>query len=224
MDSVFSNVVLNNLKHIMLVFSEIFNIMPDAIILGTGFFSFITASSQFFILFLTLLESLGIYYGINKINKFLGVFVETSKKNPKCKTSFANTTLNSLAISRENTHFTFPSYYIYTITVFISYLLTNLMHFKDNLEVLNKDSFTSRLGVAAVPLLILLFLSISYRLFNRCESSSVLLWTMFLAMIIGFLLFEQNKGLFGNEGLNILGIPLLYNVTADGNPIYLCNS
>jgi hypothetical protein len=223
-DSMFANVVLNNIKDIMLIFTEIFNIMPDAIILGTGFFSFITASSQFFILFVTLLESLGIYYGINKINKFLGVFVETSKKNPKCKISFANTTLNSLAISRENTHFTFPSYHIYTITVFISYLLTNLMYFKDNIEVLNKDSFASRLAVAAVPLLILLFISISYRLFNRCESSSVLLWTMFLAMIIGFLLFEQNKSLFGNQGINILGIPLLYNVTADGNPIYLCNS
>ena len=98
------------------------------------------------------------------------------------------------------------------------------MHFKDNLEVLNKDSFASRLAVAVVPLLIILFLSISYRLINRCESSSVLFWTMILGIIIGFLLFEQNKEFFGNQGINLLGIPLLYNVTADGNPIYLCNS
>ena len=224
MDGGLVNGIGNNIKYIMLIIIEIFNIMPDAIILGTGFFSFITASSQLFILFLTLLESLGIYYGIHKINKFLGVFVETSKKNPKCKISFVNTTLNSIAISKESTHFTFPSYHVYTISFFISYLLTNLMYFKDNIEVLNKDSFASRLAIAAVPLLIILFLSISYRLLNRCESSSVLFWTLFLGMIIGFLLFEQNKSLFGNQGINILGIPLLYNVTADGNPIYLCNS
>ena len=223
MDSQYNNGLTNIINHLMLILTEIFNIMPDAIVLGTGFFSFITSSSQFFILFVTLLESLGIYYGIHKINKFLGVFVETSKKNPKCKVSFANTTLNSLAISKETTHFTFPSYHIYTISFFISYLLINLMYFKNNLEVLNKDSFTSRLGVAAVPLLIVLFLSISYRLINRCESSSVLFWTMFLGILIGYLLFEQNKELFGNQGINILGIPLLYNVTADGNPIYLCN-
>jgi hypothetical protein len=223
MDGGLVNGIGNSIKHTILILIEIFNIMPDAIILGTGFFSFITASSQFFILFLTLLESLGIYYGINKINKFLGVFVEVSKKNPKCKVSFANTTLNSLAISKETTHFTFPSYHVYTISFFISYLLINLMYFKDNLEVLNKDSFASRLAVAAVPLLIVLFLSISYRLINRCESSSVLFWTMVLGVLIGYLLFEQNKELFGNQGINILGIPLLYNVTADGNPIYVCN-
>ena len=125
MDSQYNNGLTNIINHLMLILTEIFNIMPDAIILGTGFFSFITASSQFFILFVTLLESLGIYYGIHKINKFLGVFVETSKKNPKCKVSFANTTLNSLAISKETTHFTFPSYHIYTISFFISYLLIN---------------------------------------------------------------------------------------------------
>jgi hypothetical protein len=222
MDTRVGNGTTNIIKHMMLVLTEIFNIMPDAIILGTGFFSFITVSPQFFILFLTLLESLGIYYGITIINKFLGVFVETSKKNPKCKISFLNTTLNSLSISKENEHFSFPSYNIYIISVFISYLLVNLMHFKNNLEVLNKDSFTSRLAVAAVPLFILLFFCLSYRLFNRCESSSVLFITLILGMIIGFLLFEQNKSLFGNQGINILGIPLLYNVTADGNPIYLC--
>lgn len=222
MDTRVGNGTTNIIKHMMLVLTEIFNIMPDAIILGTGFFSFITASSQFFILFLTLLESLGIYYGITIINKFLGVFVETSKKNPKCKISFLNTTLNSLSITKENENFSFPSYNIYIISVFISYLLVNLTHFKNNLEVLNKDSFTSRLAVAAVPLFILLFLCLSYRLFNRCESSSVLFITLILGMIIGFLLFEQNKSLFGNQGINILGIPLLYNVTADGNPIYLC--
>ena len=46
--------------------------------------------------------------------------------------------------------------------------------------------------------------------------------TVPIGLVVGFLLVRQNISLLGPTSINLLGIPLLRNRTADGKKLYVC--
>jgi hypothetical protein len=207
------------------VLGEIMRIFPDALLWGAGFLAFVTSSFPFAIFFLTLLESLGLYFGIRQFNTWLGVITERNTKNSfeqKCKTGFTSVTLNSLSMFGSDHLLAFPSAPIYIMSVAISYTLSMLMTFKNELETLG-TSYASRLYMSAIGLSSMLFLLMAYRSIRGCDSFTVIILSAVLGLAIGAILLKQNKLILGNSGINMLGIPLLYNSTASGNPLYVCN-
>jgi putative flippase GtrA len=207
------------------VINELLRIFPDAIIWGVGFFSIVTISFPFGVFFISLLESLAIFYGIQTLNTYLGVFSEyPSKESYKtsCRTGFLDVTMRTLSIFGMNTHLAFPSPPIYIISVAVSYLLSMLITFKNDLQTLG-SAYTSRLYLSAFGLSAIIFLIMSYRLWAGCDSFIIIIMSLITGLLIGALLLQQNRLLLGNSSINMIGIPLLYNTTVNGSPIYICN-
>ena len=207
------------------VLGEIMRIFPDALIWGIGFFAILTSSFPFAIFFLSLLESLALYFGIRQFNTWLGVFTEKNTKNSfeqKCKTGFTSVTLNTLSMFGSDHQLAFPSAPVYIMAVAISYILSMLMTFKNELETLG-TSYASRLYLSAIGMSIMLFLLMAYRSFRGCDSFFIVILSAITGLAIGAILLKQNKLIIGNNGINMLGIPLLYNSTASGSALYVCN-
>ena len=68
----------------------------------------------------------------------------------------------------------------------------------------------------------IIFLFILFRLFFNCESFGVMFMSVVIGLVIGVLLVRQNVRLFGPQSINLIGIPLLRNRTADGKKLYVC--
>jgi hypothetical protein len=51
----------------------------------------------------------------------------------------------------------------------------------------------------------------------------IIVMSLIIGLLIGALLLQQNRILLGNSSINMIGIPLLYNATTSGSPIYICN-
>ena len=207
------------------VIGEVVRIFPDALIWGIGFLSIITASFPFGVLFFTLLESLGIYYGLRSFNTWIGMFTDgitRESANLKCRTGFASVTVQSLSLFGSERSLAFPSAPIYIVSVATSYILSMLITFKNNLETLG-TSFASRLYLSAIGLSSILFLLMAYRSLFNCDTFVVILLSLISGLAVGAILLQQNRLIFGESGINMLGIPLLYNSMANGNPMYVCN-
>ena len=207
------------------VMGEIVRIFPDALIWGIGFISIITASFPFGVFFITLLESLGIYYGIRSFNTWLGIFPEHTIPNASlltCRTGFLSVTLNSLSLFGSDKQLAFPSAPIYIVSVAVAYILSMLITFKKDLESLG-TAFASRLYMSSVGLSSMLFLLMAYRSVYTCDPFMVIVTSLILGLLVGSVLLQQNRALLGSSGINMLGIPLLHNSTASGSPIYVCN-
>ena len=208
------------------VIGEIIRILPDALIWGMGFLALVTASMPLGIFFLTLIESVIIYYGIRSFNTWLGIIPDILSKNSSllaCRSGFSSITLNTLSLFGLDRQLAFPSAAIYIVSVAVAYILSMLITFKKELETLG-TAFASRLYLSAVGLSSTLFLLMAYRAFNSCDSFIIIVATLLTGLVIGAVLLQQNKIITGTSGINMLGIPLLYNSTASGNPLYVCKA
>ena len=207
------------------VVAEVIRIFPDALIWGIGFFSMITLSYPFFVFFITLVEALVVYYGLRSFNTWLGVIPERVTKDAsylKCRTGFSSLTVESLSLFGSERLLAFPSAPIYMVSVAVSYILSMLMTFKNELELLG-TSYASRLYLSAIGLSSMLFLLMAYRSLNSCDTFMVIVASLITGLAVGAVILQQNKILGGNASINMLGIPLLYNSTASGSPMYVCN-
>ena len=207
------------------VIGEIIRILPDALIWGMGFLALVTASTPFGIFFLTLLEAVAIYYGIRSFNTWLGIIpdrVSTNASLLACRSGFSSVTIHTLSLFGLDKQLAFPSAGIYIVSVAVSYILSMMITFKKELETLG-TAFASRLYLSAIGLSSILFLLMAYRAFNSCDSFIIIIATLLTGLAVGAVLLQQNKLVTGKSGINMLGIPLLYNSTASGNPLYVCN-
>ena len=207
------------------VIGEIVRIIPDALIWGMGFLALVTSSTSLGIFFFTLIESVVIYYGIRSFNTWLGIIPEILSKNSSllaCRSGFSSVTLHTLSLFGLDKQLAFPSAAIYIVSVATSYILSMLITFKKELETLG-TAFASRLYLSAVGLSGILFILMAYRAVNSCDSFIIIIASLLSGLVVGAVLLQQNRLLTSTSGINMLGIPLLYNSTASGNPLYVCN-
>lgn len=218
----FANSHLNPLP----VLGEVLRIFPDGIIWGIGFFAALTFSYPFGVMFVGLIQSLLLYYGIHSLNTYLGIFTDNSTNKSSgslaCKTGFTGVTLQTLSLFGLHKGLAFPSAPIYIVSVAISYVLSVMLVLKKDLEALGAD-YSSRLYLSTIGLSSLFGIFAIFRSYNGCDSLFNILLSAMIGLIIGAIVLQQNKLILGNSGINILGIPLLYGRTATGTPLYICN-
>jgi hypothetical protein len=208
------------------VMGEILRIFPDGLIWGIGFFSLITLSYPFVMLFIALVESLLLYHGLNKLNTYMGIIPydasDKSISSSHCKVGFTDFTLQSLSLFKVHKGLPFPSAPIYIFSVAMSYILSVMIIFRKDLESLTID-YSSRLYVSILGLSLFTLFLIIFRTYYKCDTMLNSIITAMVGFIIGAVLVQQNIALFDKNGINILGIPVLYNRTAEGSPLYVCN-
>jgi hypothetical protein len=207
------------------VIGEVIRMFPDAILWGVGLFSVLTVSYPFLMFFIALIGSLLIFYGIQGANTYLGIFSERHSKDSymgQCKTGYVSLTFETLSIFGINKSLAFPSSQIYIIAVAISYLSSVMFILKNDLQALGTD-YASRLYLSGIGMASVLVLAMIYRAFMKCDSILIIILSLILGLAVGTTLMSINATLFGKNSINVLGIPLLYNSTASGQPMYICN-
>jgi hypothetical protein len=99
----------------------------------------------------------------------------------------------------------------------------SLNHLSAELQALG-PSYSSRYYISAILLMLLIFIFSAFRILYGCESIGGILLTIPLGLILGFVLIQQNSRLFGEQSVNLVGIPLLRNRTASGKNLYVCSA
>lgn len=115
----------------------------------------------------------------------------------------------------------YPSVSTYALSAIASYFAMTIHYFSDTLRAMGSE-WAARVTVAYIFTGLFVTSILGIRMLYGCES-----WTeLILAVIFGALsaafFFNINFAMFGPEGINILGLPLLVDKSSQGNSIYIC--
>ena len=212
-------------KYPYAVTGELLRILPDSLVIVSGLIALLTSSFPFFVLFATLVESIfGFHLLRIVLSSALTTFISPTRPSASsaCHTGFRSTTLGDLTFfktaAESNSVISAP---LYSISVAAAYLFNSLNIQMQELEALGPE-YAARYYISIFSLLILIFVVGSYRLYSGCEDISTVVFSIFVGLAIGSLLIYQNYKLLGPDSINLLGIPLLKNKTANGEPLYAC--
>lgn len=213
------------------IVKEMMRIFPDGIVIMTGIYAFITLSYPFTIMFGSMVEATVIFHALRYVISYLGIIpVSASSKSFTniCRTGFTDMSLNPTltAISQFGTWDRtipppFPSPPIYMLSVASAYLFSTLNAQSKELAALG-PAYASRFYMSMIFLTLLIFIFVCFRITFSCDSFAVAAMSVPVGLFIGIMLVQQNSRLFGPESINLVGIPLLRNRTASGQPIYVC--
>ncbi len=213
-------------ERILQIAEGLLQIFPDAIFWGTGFIAFVTLSYPFGVFFVSMIEGTAIYHGLNILNENLQIFSRNTLSSGKCRTGFADVTLRSISIFDREFKPNYLSASLFITSYIAAYVVGILMYLKDELEILgdtNGEEYDIRKVISIIFFITVIFILMSYRLYNRCDSPVNIVVSVLLGFIFGALIVYQNSKLFGKQSLNLLGIPLLRKKTAEGEDLYVCS-
>lgn len=115
----------------------------------------------------------------------------------------------------------YPSVSTFSIGAIATYFALTINYFSETLKAMGPE-WSARVTVAYIFIALFLAAICVTRLLYGCESQSELIIALFCGVILAGFFFTVNFYLFGAEGINILGLPLLVDKTREGNPIYIC--
>jgi hypothetical protein len=215
-------------KTIVPVTLEMMRLFPDGLVIASGLYALITLSYANGIFFGSMLEATVIFrfiQGFAAYTNMAGNMAPSSDAfSSTCKTGFSHPTATIGMMSMfgdDPLANPFPSAPIFMLSTAASYIFTSLNYQSKELEALGL-SYSSRYYVSAMLLLILLGIFVAFRLTFNCDSFGLVMVTIPIGLILGPILVYQNSRLFGPTSINMLGIPLLRNRTADGKKLYVC--
>jgi hypothetical protein len=204
--------------------AEMARIFPDALLMGVGFFSLITLSFPYFVFFVALLESLLVFHGLRSLNShfnFIDTKVSGFAQSKTCRSGFSDLTMHTLSMFGSGILSGFPSSALYTVSVACTYIISSMMNFSAELQLLGEDA-TSKWWTSVISSTLLIISLVLYRVTYNCDTFINLIVSIFIGVLVGSLLVLQNSKLFGLSSLNILGVPILKQRTADGSTLYVC--
>lgn len=210
------------------MFVGVFNTFPDAVFFGSGFIALLTLSFSFAVFFLSLLEGTVIFHAIHALNKNLQI-VPTGPLEGEvstCKSGLEGTSIQGLSVFDTGLASAFPSSHVYIMSFIASYLVSVLLYFREELEILSAsygEEYQTRVYVSVIGFAFLLFGLMSYRLLYNCDSSMNIILSLLIGLFLGALIAKQNGMLFGKESINLLGVPILRRRDENGNDLYVCS-
>ena len=207
---------------------ESMRLFPDALVIASGIYALLIQSAPFGLFFGSMLEATLVYRVIKAFTTYvnvMGTFAPSSKAfTSACRTGFTNptATLETMTLfGRDPLGISCPSAPLYMLSVASAYIFTTLNKQTKELQALG-PAYSSRYYSSAIFLLMILLLFVVFRLYFECDGFGVLILSMVIGLFVGTVLVEQNVRLFGQQSINLIGIPLLRNRTADGKKIYVC--
>ena len=211
--------------------TDAMRIFPSGIIFVLSFYALVTQSLPFAVFSLSMLEAYVIYDFIRWVFSYMPFGRLTLAENYPvvCRSGFGdltNSSLNSLRLFPVNLESTglveqFPSFSIYMISAASGYVFSTLNSQKKDLEVLGPtDSLRYYTSMFSLFLFICAFMC--FRFIHSCEPFESILLSVPIGLLVGILLVYQNARLFNKSSINLLGIPQLSSVTANGNKLYIC--
>jgi hypothetical protein len=198
------------------------SIMPDALLPASGVYALFTLSSTFGMFFVSLVEARLILLGIHMFaHHFMDVanFAQPGQEDALCRNRL---TPSPDWFEGEGAHpYTTPSRPMYMLGVACAYVFNTLNNQSKELEALG-PAFSTRYYVSLTFLILLIIVVGAFRIMYNCEFFYNVLVSSSIGLIVGTFLVMQNKRLFGDSIVNMLGIPHLRNRAATGKKLYVC--
>ncbi len=210
---------------LMEIATETMRIFPDSIIVGSAVFALFLQSFPYFIFFMSMLEAKLAFsilsYTFSYLNIAPGIALPKSYTNT-CRGGFTDTaTPLGLSMFKPNQQNEFPSEQIYMLSTASSYIFSSLNALGEELQLLGPQ-FSSRYYASVILLLFLIFVFAAFRISNACETFGTVMMTIPIGLLAGYALVQQNTRLISRNSVNMIGVPLLVNKSASGQPIYVC--
>ena len=200
-------------------------LLPDSLILGSALLALLTQSFSMTIFFVSMLETAGFNYGLQSLASYLEptrLVPTVASASPPCRSGFVTNRLDTFSLLKGcDITSSFPSPILFFVSTAASYMLSSMYGLREELENLGPE-YSARFYIAIATSFFLLLALASYRLYYKCDGMGVATMSLVMGGILGALLVTQNWYLFGKDSVNMLGIPLLRERTADKKPIYVC--
>ena len=203
---------------------------PDGIIPISALFAIITLSYPMAVFSASMFEAALIFKALQLATGYLGVFsgIGYSQSSSNiCRTGFSSgSALSFKTLSLfESSSFSspFPSPHIFMVSTAVSYVFLTINALSKELQALG-TTWAARWWISLIFSSFLILLMILFRAAFACDSVSIIMLSTIIGIMTGVALIRQNFHLFGKDGINLIGTPLLAKKGANGEAIYLCQA
>ena len=203
-------------------FHDILRSAPDALFLGTSILGLLTQNFALGVLVLAMAE-----FGIT--HRVLAGIIGSAQGNTRiarpeiCSTGIPSPYQIS-AVGKILGEYSFPSGAVFFLSAVISYTISSTLNFQEELEELGKQDaeWKTRLPLSLIFSCLFIALIAVYRVYYSCDSVFVVLGSICIGGLVGFIVYLMHVYLFGRDAVNFLGLPLLADRAANGKPLYVC--
>jgi hypothetical protein len=203
---------------------ETSRLLPDSLLFGTGLLSLITYQTPMMFLFLSVVLS---YFAANAISAGADTFfpqdVPPKSADEQCIGGLysASASRISLLPGIAGVCSGFPASPILILSSFIFYCITSVLQQSDVLAQLG-DDYTAKLPIVCVLGALLLIIFMIYLVSFDCYGFLTILFSIGAGGLFGGILSTIFSLVFGQESINLLGLPLFVRNDQSGQPLYIC--
>jgi len=196
---------------------EIQRLLPDSLLFGTLTMFILTGNTTWGVL-LTFLVELVFTHGL--LGAVIQAFQGPQKQQGSlaCRSGFRHPRFD---FTRFFIRDRYPSASVFSISAIASYFVMTINYFSDTLKAMGPD-WAARVIVAYIFTGLFIVALIGLRFLYACESGIEMTIAIGAGILAAILFFNLNFSLFGPEGINILGLPLLVDKSRQGSTIYIC--
>lgn len=197
--------------------AEIYSLMPDSLLYGSLFIYILTQNMPYGVFSLFIFEMSLLHWGISSL------FSEIDGPsrpitNPRCRAGFK---IPQYAFERMMARDQYPAFSIFSISSIATYMGLSINEFTETMVEMGPN-WEKRIIVAYTFIVFMFLAFLSMRAFYCGDQLGEIMVAVFLAVIVGFMLFHFHRKVFGIESVNFLGLPYLIKKDEKGKPVYVC--
>jgi hypothetical protein len=211
------------LENIKPTVAEGFRLLPDSLLYGTGILTLVTYQTPMLFLFvLTFIAFIASNLIASATTTLFPQETPPATVSADClpgiytPTGARLTLLSDIACPSG-----FPSMPMFILATFTIYCITSVLQQSDVLNQLGAD-YAAKLPAVAFLGAGLMICLIFYLMNNGCSGFMTLLFSIVAGGLLGGAASGIISMLFGQEAINILGLPLFVGRTDTGKPLYVC--
>ena len=202
---------------------ESLRLLPDSIVLGTAILSILSMCKSYGVMLFTMVEIIiiqrilgNIIGGISPIGAGPDAMHGVCQPGFHFPNSMRISLLESIGIPSY-----LPSPVMFFLSATVSYMISSMNEFSREIKALGGDLAT-RTTVGVFMGFLLMLAMLAFRYSYGCESFGTLFVSLILGGLMGIALIQQNKALFGRDGINILNLPMIQTSEERGKPMFVC--
>jgi len=194
--------------------SETIKLLPDSLLVGSGLLSILTFSSYYLLFFFTIAELCIIQNVIaSLLMSFNPEAFKQINKGLECSTGYTAPTLHEFSlVSLITNNSRIPDPLLFILSSASFYIYAMYFYFNDNFLNLG-PVMMGRVYASLITTALSIIVIIIWRLYSDKCASIFDLTASVLFGLIGFAIFYQNLQFFGEDTVNLFGVPLTAPVT-----------
>ena len=198
--------------------------LPDSLFIGTSVFALLTQSFPLGILVLAMLETTLLHRSIGGILSQIDSGNTVKPGNYMCIPGIPSAYQLSV-VGNLVSQISVPSGPTMFIASVLGYIMCSMFNFNKELKELGQrePEWKTRIPLSVTFSLLLLCSYVIWRFMNSCDSLINVLGSTIIGLLVGMVIFLIHVYLFGRFAVNLLGIPILAEKSAEGKPLYVCS-